>query len=346
MENQRMAYLQLAGAMALAGTTVVTGKIVIGEMPIFLGSALRYGVAAAVLLPVAVRLEGSNRQRQLRSFLSLQTLGLLFAQSLFGNVLFSVCLLYGLRYGSAASAGLMTSVTPAFITLGGALLLRERPTQRLLAGVALAAAGVAVTHWASAGSNQARFSAISTLLFLGAVGSEALFTLVGKAVSRRIPPVTVAALTLALGFLSFLPLGTREAAHFDWLKVTTAGWGALLFYGVAGTAGSYALWFTGLSKVDTGVAGVFVGVMPVTALALSATWLREPLHPGHGAGVLLVVVSLLLVTSSGRKLPLTPSRFLALLPSRRQSPEWRPPTATPTTVHQSTAMPPEPQSPA
>lgn len=48
------AYLALAGAMLLAGSTVVVGKVVAAEFPIFLGSGLRYAVAALVLLPAGL----------------------------------------------------------------------------------------------------------------------------------------------------------------------------------------------------------------------------------------------------------------------------------------------------
>src|SRR3546814_9587801 len=57
------AYLQLAGAMILAGATVAAAKPVVAVLPVYVFGALRFAIAAAVLVPIdrkSTRLNSSH----------------------------------------------------------------------------------------------------------------------------------------------------------------------------------------------------------------------------------------------------------------------------------------------
>ncbi|MFZ5816153.1 MAG: DMT family transporter [Bacillota bacterium] len=303
MKGHLPAYLALAAGMALAGSTVVVGKMVTSQMPVFLGSSIRYGVAAVILLPLAVRLEGAQlglppgrRDRR-------RVLGALFLQSLFGNFLFSICLLYGLRFASAADGAVVTSLTPAVIGLLSVLFLRERLGWVKGGGLVLATVGVISLQLSSGAAGPAGPAATAPKLLglaflLGAVLSEAAFTVVGKALSSRISPLPMSALSIGMGTLTLLPFALVEQAAFDWSTVPPATWFALLYYGLFGTVASYLLWYWGVARVEAGVAGVFTAVLPVAALALSAAVLGESLTAAHLLGVLLVLGAIALTTRS------------------------------------------------
>lgn len=284
------AYLELAGAMVLAGSTVVVGKMVAAEFPIFLGSGLRYAVAALVLLPISLR--GAAQARLL--------VGLLFAQSFLGNFLFSLCLLYGLRATGAASAGVITSATPAAVGLISVLFLRERLSLRVAAGLLLAVAGVMAVNLAAV-VGEGGGSLWGNLLVLGAVLCEAVFLVLAKVAATRLTPLTASALTISLGFLTFLPAALYEGLTFPWGEVSAGGWLAVLYYGLFGTAVAYLLWYRGVARVDASAAGVFAGLMPVAAVGLSWLVLGEVVRPAHLLGVLLVLGAIGLLTRPARQ---------------------------------------------
>ncbi len=76
--------------------------------------------------------------------------------------------------------------------------------------------------------------------------------------------------------LLFLPLTLYQAAGFDFSAVDLADWVPVLHYGVFVTAVGYLLWFGGLLRVPASTAGVFTGVLPVSAMLLCYAILGEP----------------------------------------------------------------------
>ncbi len=66
----------------------------------------------------------------------------LVGESVFGNFLFSICMLSGVARTSATAAGLIMSMLPAAVAVFSLAALRERVDGRTLAAVALAVVGV------------------------------------------------------------------------------------------------------------------------------------------------------------------------------------------------------------
>jgi drug/metabolite transporter (DMT)-like permease len=78
--------------------------------------------------------------------------------------------------------------------------------------------------------------------------------------------------------------------------VGPSDWIPVLHYGVFVTALGYLLWFGGLSRVPASTAGVFTGVLPVSAVALSYVVLGEQFSWAHLVGVVCVLVAIVLTT--------------------------------------------------
>ena len=72
----------------------------------------------------------------------------------------------------------------------------------------------------------------------------------------------------------------------------------IVYYGVFGTVGAYLLWYRGLSRVPASVAGVFTGVLPVSAVLLSYAVLREPFLWSHLIGMTCVLLAIVLIAGS------------------------------------------------
>jgi drug/metabolite transporter (DMT)-like permease len=100
-----------------------------------------------------------------------------------------------------------------------------------------------------------------------------------------------------------LPFSLGEALRFDFSAPSPADWLPVLYYGVAVTALAFLLWFSGLSRVPASTAGVFIGVLPVSAVVLSYVVLGEPFVWLHLVGVSCVLLAILLIA---RKEPVAP----------------------------------------
>jgi len=271
--------------MAIVGSSVVVGKVLVARVPVFLIGGLRLALACLVLVPVVLLAERGLPR------LSRRDLGVLAVQAFTGIFLFTVLLLHGLARTGAAAAGIVTSTTPV---VGGALsvlLLGERPTPARAGSLGLAMLGVlalnagASSDAVASGSNPP----LGNLLVFGAVVGEALFIVCGRVAAARVAPLTAATTLSVLGFLMFLPLALRDATAFDFGRVTTADWAALGYWGLVVTVLAFVLWARGLAVVPASTAAVFTAVLPVSAVLLSYAVLGEPFQWAHVVGGGLVI---------------------------------------------------------
>src|ERR687890_1279870 len=107
----RRAYA-LAGlilVMIVWGITYVVTKAAVREIPPLTLAALRYLIAASVLVPIAMARSGSMRLPRPLSFAPLVWMGLT------GIVILTVGFNYGLIYGSASQGALLYSLSPAAV---------------------------------------------------------------------------------------------------------------------------------------------------------------------------------------------------------------------------------------
>jgi drug/metabolite transporter (DMT)-like permease len=286
----QLAYVELATAMLIVGSIVVVSKVITTTFPVFLAAALRFAIASAILLPLLLKTaHGLPRLRKKDALV-------LFLQALAGNFLFSILLLYGLKLTSAAESGIILGTVPVMIGLISFLVLREPLTWNKGIALLVATVGVGVISGigTTSSSGHGANSLPGNVLVFGAVIGEALWTILGKAVSARVTPLTIASLTSCFGLLLFAPFAAYQASSFDFAAVMPLGWAAVLYYGL-GTVAAYVLWYRGVSKVLASTVGVFTGVQPVSAVVLSILLLQEPVLWSYGVGILAVLSAIALM---------------------------------------------------
>ena len=271
MSKNAYASLNLSLAMILVGSSVVAGKIMVDELPVFLASALRFVLALIILIPIVYWREGGLPRISRRSWL------MMAGQSLCGSFLFTVFLLYGLTLTGPASAGIITSTTPACMGTIAWLCLRDRPSRRTGLGIVLSVLGVGVINLVQGGDMTGENPVLGNLLVLCAVLFESLFLLIRKTVPEPLSPLAVSTIISLFGLAWFLPMGVFEALTTDFTTITPTGWLVIFYYGAFVTVLAYLFWFAGITKVPPSTAGVFSAIMPVSALVLSALILGEPI---------------------------------------------------------------------
>ena len=285
-------HLCLAAAMALVGSSVVAGEIMIRHFPLHLGSLLRFALASAIIVPFWLWIEPRPPRLRPRSWL------ILAGQTLCGSVLFTIFVLHGLRWTSPASAGIITSTTPACIGILAWIILGERPGGRIMAGIALSVTGIAILNLAGA-QDGPDGSWRGNLLVAAAVVVESLFLLVRKSIPEKLSPLATSSIISVLATLFFMPLGLSQARGFAFSALPMEAWWCVLYYAVAVTIIAYLCWFAGVTKVSASVAGIFTGILPVSALAVSALFLGQNVAWPHLLGCVLAMASIGLICGRG-----------------------------------------------
>ncbi len=280
------AVAMLIGAMSLAGSSVVVGKMLVASMPVFLAAFGSLLVAFACMIPLMI-----GRFSEIR-LLTGREWFYLFLQGLCGIVLFRVFTLYGLRSTGAIQAGIITGTTPAVLALLSLALLGERLSIRSAAGVILAMAGCIVINVFTT-KEGGDGSLIGSLLVGAAVVCEALFTICRKQIATS---VSATVNTAVLIFCSLILLAVPAAWDLFRLRETVSPSAllAILYYGVFATVIAYLLWTSAVGRVSGATAGAATAAMPASSVLLAAGFLSEPLHLHHLAGCLLIATGILL----------------------------------------------------
>ena len=279
--------------MALVGSYVGLSKLLVAAFPIFLLAWLRFGIAA-------VAMAGWVKRSADEAPLSTRERGLLFLESLLGNVLFSVCMLFGVKLSTALAAGVIMAAMPAAVALLSRAVLGERLTRRVLAGVACAVAGIALVslgrHGADVGDAPAGNSLLGNLLLLGAVLCEASYVVIGKRLTGRVSARRISALINLWGLALVTPLGLWQAIGFAFDGVQPGLWLLLAFYALAASVATVWLWMRGLVHVPASQAGVFTVMLPVAAAAVGVLFLGETVSTAQAAAFALALLGVLLAT--------------------------------------------------
>jgi drug/metabolite transporter (DMT)-like permease len=255
---------QAAVTMTIVGTlTAVSATI--SAYPVYGGQAVRYAVAAVILLGIA-RLRGKPRREKARWEWPL--IALLAATGLAG---FNVCIVEGTRYTSPATIGTVVGSVPIVLALAAPLMDGRRPAPRIVAAALVVTAGAGVANGLGGGSLP------GLLLALGALAGEVCFSLLALPLLPRLGPVRVSAYSAAASVPMLLATGLFVDGGAV-LRVPTWGEAAGLTYlSLVVTAGAFIFWYDALVRIGADRAGLFAGLIPVSAvLTTMALGLRTP----------------------------------------------------------------------
>lgn len=282
------AVAMLVGAMSLAGSSVVVGKMLVATVPVFVAAFGSLLVAFVAIIPLMHGRFGELRQLTAREWLYL------FLQGLCGIVLFRVFTLYGLHMTGAVQAGIITGATPAVLALLSLALLGERLSPRMMAGIVLAASGCMVINVFAVGGGGEN-TLFGSLLVGAAVVSEALFTIFRKRICHSVSATTNTAVLIFCSLLLLAVPAVLELRTMTSMPSTEALL-AIVYYGVFATVLAYLLWTGAVGKVSGATAGAATAAMPASSVILAVVVLGEAPHWQHLAGCLLIVGGIL-VTS-------------------------------------------------
>jgi drug/metabolite transporter (DMT)-like permease len=299
--HHRIGYLFLTLAMIGVSSTLVASKVIADALPPFTATALRFAIASPVLLCLV------RGTRTRWPMLTAPDIALLICQAAAGSVGYTVFLIFGLRFASAADAGVITGCLPAVTGMMAVLLLGERPTRRLVISLALATAGVIAIVVKPGGSADRLGVSIPSLtgdaLILCAVVSESVFLLLNKRLRKPVPPLVLATLMSLFGLLiSAIPAAFELHDHALHGRLLDA-FLAVAYYALVPTVAGFFFWYEGARRTTGADAALFTAVLPIGALALAALILSEPIGPREllGAGCVIAAVLIGAMRSVGRE---------------------------------------------
>jgi drug/metabolite transporter (DMT)-like permease len=268
------------------GISIPISQVSVVTIPVWLFTAMTLGIACVVMIPLARKADGIKLTHVGRK----NMFGIIVS-SLFGVVLYTLFLLYGLTYSSAISIAIINSFTPAITLLLSFFILRELLSWPKMLSIVLAVASVLVLSLNGASTSGGSF--IGSVFMILAVVCVALFFIFSKHFSVELPPFTLTAGLFIVSFIITLPMGLYQAFSFNWSVMTSSLWGQTVYYGIGAVLLPYLLTYMGISRVPASFAGISMAIVPVVSTLVSVLFYQAILKTTDTIALVLVIFSIL-----------------------------------------------------
>lgn len=289
MPQHTIAIIALLLVTCIWGSAFVITKAAIGAVPPIMLALLRFAVASAILLPLALR------RQPLTSPALRSAWPTIAGMALTGVALFQLGANLALRYTTASQAVIIQAVIPVITALLAAMLLRERPPQRRVLGITLSLAGVALVVLAAVPSDAASDPLLGGVLLLASALGWSVYTILAKRIAGT-DQLAVTAYSIALGTLLLVPLSVLEVGTFDVVALDWPAWASVLYLGALSTAAANLIYNRSLGHLDASQVATFLNLVPVVGVAVAVLFLGEPLIGWQLAGGGLVLLGVWLAT--------------------------------------------------
>ncbi|MGH7570730.1 MAG: DMT family transporter [Gemmatimonadota bacterium] len=267
--------MALAVACALWGSSFLFAKVTLEELGPGHVLLYRFGLTAALLIPVVARKRSIPRRRDwplliVTGFLCVPATMLIQFE--------------GLARTSVTSASLLVGTGTPLLALAAVLFERERLGGRGWLAILVSCVGIVVM----VGRPGAGGARIGDLLVFLSMALAAAWVLLSRRLVGRYPPAVASAWILLVGTATLVPMVWFGEGPPP-IALSGRAWGSLLILAVACTVAAFLLWNWAVAKVPASRAAPFLNLEPVVGAALGVALLGDPLGAGTIAGGALIL---------------------------------------------------------
>ena len=229
-------------------------------------AAVRYGLAAAIFVALALAVEGSLRiaRRHLRHVA-------LAAATLWVN---QMCFVFALDLTAASTVGILLGAIPVFTGLFGLALGTERATGRFWLAAAVSFVGVALVALGAAG--QVSASVLGIVLGIATAATWAAYSVVFAPLTKTYSVTRISAVVLPCTWILLALAGIPQMRDQDW-SLGWEIWALLVFATIGPLVLTNVLWFRSIRRIGANRATLVANLEPFVAAVLAVVLLSEPL---------------------------------------------------------------------
>ena len=278
-------YVRLVLAMLFWGGTFIAAKPVAQELGPYSAAFVRFLMASLILVALVLQREGRAPALNGRQVMAIALLGLT------GIFSYNVLFFSALKTAEAGRAALIIASNPVFIALFSSIFFSERLGLLRAGGILLSIAGAMMVI--SRGDVEMILQGglgPSDLYLLGCVFSWVTYTLIGKRVMTGLDPLAAVAYSCIAGTLMLLFPALGEGMSDTLFSISPVALTSLVYLALFGTALAFVWFYQGVHKIGAMRAGLFINLVPVSAVTLGVLMLGE--KPGFslliGGGMILM----------------------------------------------------------
>ena len=278
--------LYLSLAASIWGMTYVVSKVVLDSISPWLLLEMRFLLALLTLGVISLFQKSWKINKK-----DLVPLAVIALVGYTGSIGFQFV---GTNLSGAAMGSLITSASPALISLFAFFILKEKINSRKIVSLILATIGVIVViGLPKGGSNLGAY--FGNLILVGAAITWALYTVLSKVQTSKYSSLTVTTWATVFGVIFTLPFTIIEQSkHITHLPSNGWIWMGVIFLGTISTAGAFYLWNKGFEFIDTSTGSLFFFLQPLIGTIFGYFLLNEEISPSFFIGSILIVVAVYL----------------------------------------------------
>jgi drug/metabolite transporter (DMT)-like permease len=283
----------LISANVLWAATYVAAKFALRDTSVNVMLAIRMSIASLILLPLllAGRKELHLTRRDIPQLVMLM---------LTGFVINKLLEYVGLALTTASDVALLITSESIFTAALSWMLLRER--FRKLTGLALCLGFVGVyliverSLIPNIPTGGGIWRIVGDLLVVLALLVEAFYTVRGKALLVKHPPLLITSASIVGSLIFWLPVAGWEIFTTGWHPIGPIAWIGIGWMALMSTVLAYLAWFQGLAKVNGSAAASTLFIQPLLGTLLAVVLLGEQLTLTTVIGGVLIIVSVYLIS--------------------------------------------------
>lgn len=289
MRRPRSVEVMLLSAICLWALNLTVTRYILthGFQPLAFAT-LRYGVAAAIFIVIAIVTERSLRVTRRDLVLVLAAAAAIWLNQL-GFV-------YALKTTSATVIALILASAPIFAALCGLVLGTELLPGRFWAGALLSMVGVGLVALGAGGELGGDLGGI--LLGILTALTWAVYSALIAPLMSRYSPSRLSALVLGLAWIPLSLSSLEQTAHQDW-QLGWQVWALFAFATLGPLVLTNVLWFRSLGRIGASRATLATNLQPFLAAVFALLLLGERIGTVQVAGGVLIGLGILAARGRG-----------------------------------------------
>ncbi|MBI3434960.1 MAG: EamA family transporter [Proteobacteria bacterium] len=276
-------WLLLIVLSVLWGSAFYLARIALDEIPPLTLAAIRVGIAALTLAPMAFWLyRGARLTAPWHAFV---------AVGILNNALPFSLIFWGQLHIPSGLASVLIATTPFFtLVVSHFATADDRITPQRVVGLAAGLIGVALM----VGPDMLRVLDVNVAAQFACLIAALSYTLGGVYWRRyrSVPPITASAGALASSTLIMIVVAATFERPWTIAWPSMAAVGATLALGIFATAFGYIIFFRVLARAGATNVMLVSFLIPVTAILLGTVLLGERFSPNHFAGMVAIAIGL------------------------------------------------------
>lgn len=290
-----MIYIRLILTMIFWGGTFLAAKFVSTHTTPFIAAFIRFVVASlGFILILGKNGIGKITRSHLRSH------GIfLFLLGMTGIFSYNFFFFKGLSIIEAGRASVIVAMNPVFINILAVILFGEEFNLVKLAGVLLSVSGAILVI------TRGEVSALwqdgigkGEWYILGSMSSWVIYSLLGKKVMKALTPLQTSAYSVFIGTMALAVPAAIDLMNGYSIPVGVMDWLSLVYLGIFGTVLGFLWFYEGIQVIGAGKASIFINLVPINAMFMSAVIFHEEIPLIIVAGTLLVLSGVILTNRS------------------------------------------------